>query len=292
MKKLVLLIAMMLAIAGVVDAQVNYTVQTRLQKDYFKVELSITSGTAPFDVIFNGRHVGFYGMYGAYDTINIITVRDANNNEKTDTIFEANPGFHWSIGRFSYQYTDDIFGISYKRIGISIGCSFPDRYNFDVDWYRVSDYNQIGYRMNYEPIPDSIWTYLMYRVDETPVGIYAIKIRDTVHNMDTVVFVEITSTTVDTTTTDTTTTDTTQHLTISITEKIDNVAFYPNPTSDICNTSEVLREVCIFSNEGKLVRKNTYTNKLDLTGLPAGMYLIRYMKTDGTMDTERIIKRI
>ena len=292
MKKLVLLIAMMLAIAGVYAQGLDFTVNKDLKKAYFMAKINITSGTAPFDIVLNGRHLDQYHLYCQYDVPNIITITDANNNSKTDTIYETDPHFVWNISYYSDQYTDDIFGISYKRIGISIGCSFPDRYNFDVDWYRVSDYNQIGYRMNYEPVPDSIWTYLMYRVDETPVGIYAIKIRDTVHNMDTVVFVEITSTTVDTTITDTTTTDTTQHLTITITEKIDNVAFYPNPTSDICNTSEVLREVCIFSIEGKLVRKFTYTNRLDLTGLPAGVYLIRYIKTDGTIDTERIIKRI
>ena len=245
MKKLVLLIAMMLAIAGVVDAQVNYTVQTRLQKDYFKVELSITNGTAPFDVIFNGRHVGFYGMYGAYDTINIITVRDANNNEKTDTIYEANPHFSWGIGYFEYNFTDDMSGISIRKTGISVRCSFRDRYNFDIKWYRTSDYAQIGFAVDYEPVPDSIWTCLVYQVDQAPIGIYAVSIRDTVHDMDTLVFVEITSS-VDTTTTDTTTTDTTQHLKININEKVDGVEFYPNPTSDICNTSEVLREVCIF----------------------------------------------
>ena len=128
MKRIVLFIAMMLAIAGVVDAQVNYTVQTRLQKDYFKVELSITSGTAPFDVIFNGRHVGFYGMYGAYDTINILTVRDANNSEKTDTIYETNPNYTLEIGYYSHQYSgfgvDDII---YQKTGISISSTFNDR---------------------------------------------------------------------------------------------------------------------------------------------------------------------
>ena len=293
MKKLVLLITMMLAIAGVVDAQVNYTVQTRLQKDYFKVELSITSGTAPFDVIFNGRHVGFYGMYGAYDTINILIVRDANNQEKTDTIFEADPHFSWGIGYVNSEFTG-IFGTS-RKTGISIKCSFIDRYNYDINWYRLSDYSQIGFAISYEPVPDSIWTYLQYRTDETiPIGTYAIKIRDTVHNMDTVVFVEITNsdtTNTDTTTTDTTTTDTTQHLKININEKVDGVEFYPNPTSDICNTSEVLREVCIFSNKGDLVRVYKNTNRINLSGLPAGSYLIRYTTLNGkTTNTKKIIK--
>ena len=284
---------MMLAIAGVVDAQVNYTVQTRLQKDYFKVELSITSGTAPFDVIFNGRHVGFYGMYGAYDTINILIVRDANNQEKTDTIFEADPHFSWGIGYVNSEFTG-IFGTS-RKTGISIKCSFIDRYNYDINWYRLSDYSQIGFAISYEPVPDSIWTYLQYRTDETiPIGTYAIKIRDTVHNMDTVVFVEITNsdtTNTDTTTTDTTTTDTTQHLKININEKVDGVEFYPNPTTDICNISEVLREVCIFSNKGDLVRVYKNTNRINLSGLPAGSYLIRYTTLNGkTTNTKKIIK--
>jgi hypothetical protein len=289
MKKLVLLIAMMLAIAGVVDAQVNYTVQTRLQKDYFKVELSITSGTAPFDVIFNGRHVGFYGMYGAYDTINILTVRDANNSEKTDTIYEPNPHFMWGISYFDWEYTG-ISGTLYKKTGISIGCSFDDRYNFDIEWYNVSDYTQIGFGTDYEPVPDSIWTYLRYQVDQAPIGTYAVSIRDTVHNIDTLVFVEITSS-VDTTTTDTTTTDTTQHLKININEKVDDVEFYPNPTSDFCNTSEMLREVCIFSSKGDLVRVYKNTNRINLSGLPAGNYLIRYTTLNGkTTNTKKIIK--
>ena len=132
MKKQILLISMMLAIAGVYAQGVDFTVNKALKKDYFKVELSITSGTPPFDVIFNGRHVGMYGMYGAYDTINILTVRDANNSEKTDTIFEADPHFSWGIGYMNWSYTGPISGISYEETGVSIRCSFSDRYNLEI----------------------------------------------------------------------------------------------------------------------------------------------------------------
>ena len=282
---------MMLAIAGVVAQGVDFTVNKALKKDYFKVELSITSGTPPFDVIFNGRHVGMYGMYGAYDTINILTVRDANNSEKTDTIFEANPHFSWGIDYMNWSYTGPISGISYEETGVSIRCSFSDRYNFDIKWYRISDYAQIGFAVDYEPVPDSIWTCLVYQVDQAPIGIYAVSIRDTVHYMDTLVFVEITSS-VDTTTTDTTTTDTTQHLKININEKVDDVEFYPNPTSDFCNTSEMLREVCIFSSKGDLVRVYKNTNRISLAGLSAGSYLIRYTTLDGkTTNSKKIIKK-
>ena len=305
MKKLILLITMMLAIAGVYAQGVNFCTRNDLKQKYYKVVIdSITSGTAPFDITFNGYHVPVDSMFAQYDVPNIITITDANNNSKTDTIFEADPHFSWGIGYFEHYFTDDMVGISYKRIGINIRCSFPDRYNFDINWYRLGYNAQISYEILYEPVPDSIWTSLMYRVDETPVGIYAIKIRDTVHNMDTVVFVEITgdtgdttatdttgvdTTTTDTTTTDTTTTDTTQHLNVTITQ-VDEVEFYPNPTISYCNTSELLHEVYVLDNVGRRLRKFTHTNKIDLLGLPAGSYLIRYTTLNGTTNTKKIIK--
>ncbi|MBQ6684187.1 MAG: T9SS type A sorting domain-containing protein [Bacteroidales bacterium] len=291
MKKQILLISMMLAIAGVYAQGVDFTVNKALKKDYFKVQISITSGVAPFDITFNGRHLDQYSLFAQYDVPNIITITDANNNTKTDTIFETDPHFSWGIGYFSSEFTGAVSGASYKKTGISIRCSFRDRYNFEIKWYRTSDYAQIGFAVDYEPVPDSIWTCLVYQVDQAPIGIYAVSIRDTVHYMDTLVFVEITSS-VDTTTTDTTTTDTTQHLKININEKVDGVEFYPNPTNDFCNTSEMLREVCIFSSKGDLVRVYKNTNRISLAGLSAGSYLIRYTTLDGkTTNSKKIIKK-
>ena len=291
MKKQILLISMMLAIAGVVAQGVDFTVNKALKKDYFKVELSITSGTAPFDITFNGRHLDQYSLFAQYDVPNVLTIRDANNTEKTDTIYEANPHFSWGIGYHFSQFTNPMEGISFNQTGISIKCSFRDRYNFDIKWYRTSDYTQIGRVIEYTPVPDSIWTYLRYQVDQAPIGIYAVSIRDTVHDMDTVVFVEITNPS-DTTTTDTTTTDTTQHLNVTLTQIVDDVEFYPNPTNDFCNTSEMLREVCIFSSKGDLVRVYKNTNRISLAGLSAGSYLIRYTTLDGkTTNSKKIIKK-
>ena len=283
---------MMLTIVGVMAQGVNFHVRKDLKKNYYKVVIdNITAGTAPFDITFNGYHVPLDSMFAQYGVNNILTIRDANNNTKTDTIYEADPHFSWSIGYFEYNYTDDMSGISIRKTGISVRCSFRDRYNFDIKWYRTSDYTQIGRVVDYEPVPDSIWTYLRYQVDQAPIGTYAVLIRDTVHDMDTLVFVEITSS-VDTTTTDTTTTDTTQHLKININEKVDGVEFYPNPTSDFCNTSEMLREVCIFSSKGDLVRVYKNTNRISLAGLSAGSYLIRYTTLDGkTTNSKKIIKK-
>ena len=297
MKKLVLLIAMMLAIASVyaqsVDS-VNATLNTDLKKDSFMVRLTFRHGTAPFNITLNGHHVDQYNLSCLYNTNNIITITDANNTSKTFNIYETDPGFHWSINYFFRQYTDDFNGIVYQEVGINIGCSFDERYNFNIKWYRASDNIEIGHILNYEPVPDSIRTTQHYRADQVPVGIYSVRIRDKVREMDTVVFVEITNsdtTNTDTTTTDTTTTDTTQHLKININEKVDGVEFYPNPTTDICNISEVLREICIFSNKGDLVRVYKNTNRINLSGLPAGSYLIRYTTLNGkTTNTKKIIK--
>ncbi len=291
MKKQILLISMMLTIAGVYAQGVDFTVNKALKKDYFKVQISITSGVAPFDITFNGRHLDQYSLFAQYGVNNILTIRDANNNTKTDTIYEADPHFSWGIGYFEYNFTDDMSGISIRKTGISVRCSFRDRYNFDIKWYRTSDYTQIGRVVDYEPVPDSIWTYLRYQVDQAPIGTYAVLIRDTVHDMDTLVFVEITNPS-DTTTTDTTTTDTTQHLNVTLTQIVDDVEFYPNPTSDFCNTSEMLREVCIFSSKGDLVRVYKNTNRISLAGLSAGSYLIRYTTLDGkTTNSKKIIKK-
>lgn len=291
MKKQILLISMMLTIVGVYAQGVDFTVNKALKKDYFKVQISITSGVAPFDITFNGRHLDQYSLFAQYGVNNILTIRDANNNTKTDTIFETDPHFSWGIGFFEYNFTDDMSGISIRKTGVSIRCPFRDRYNFEIKWYRTSDYAQIGFAVDYEPVPDSIWTCLVYQVDQAPIGIYAVSIRDTVHDMDTVVFVEITNPS-DTTTTDTTTTDTTQHLNVTLTQIVDDVEFYPNPTRDFCNTSEMLREVCIFSSKGDLVRVYKNTNRISLAGLSAGSYLIRYTTLDGkTINSKKIIKK-
>lgn len=282
----------MLTIVGVMAQGVNFHVRKDLKKNYYKVVIdNITAGTAPFDITFNGYHVPLDSMFAQYGVNNILTIRDANNNTKTDTIYEADPHFSWGIGYFSSEFTGAVSGASYKKTGISIRCSFRDRYNFEIKWYRTSDFARIGCVVDYEPVPDSIWTYLRYQVDQAPIGIYAVSIRDTVHDMDTVVFVEITNPS-DTTTTDTTTTDTTQHLNVTLTQIVDDVEFYPNPTSDFCNTSEMLREVCIFSSKGDLVRVYKNTNRISLAGLSAGSYLIRYTTLDGkTTNSKKIIKK-
>lgn len=288
---------MMLAIVGVYAQGINFTVNKDLKKAYYLAKINITSGAAPFDIVLNGRHLDQYHLYCQYDVQNIITITDANNTTKTDTIYEANPHFTWGINYYSDQYTDDIFGISYNKIGISIGCSFPDRYNFDINWYRLSDYSQIGFIMNYEPVPDSIWSYIMYQIDQSPVGYYAVRVHDTVHGMDTVVFLEITdpgdttttdttgvdttatdTTIIDTTGIDTTTTDTTI-LSLSSCDSVNN-SIYPNPTKHFINFTKPVDDVEILSTDGKVVMKSKKkVHRIDVSHLPSGTYFIRVGNT-------------
>jgi len=297
MKKLVLLIAMMLAIAGVYAQGVDFTVNKALKKDYFKVQISITSGVAPFDITFNGRHLDQYSLFAQYDVPNIITITDANNNSKTDTIYEANPHFSWDIGYFendSESPTENGMDF-FHSVGITIGCTFDHRESYIARCNNVSNGENFAhcFGMSYWSNNNCVEIYLIYQVDQVPIGRYSITIRDSVYDMDTIVFITITdpndTTTTDTTTTDTTTTDTTQHLNVTITQ-VDEVEFYPNPTISYCNTSELLHEVYVLDNVGRRLRKYTHTNKIDLLGLPAGSYLIRYTTLNGTTNTKKIIK--
>ena len=200
MKKLVLLISMTLAIAGVYAQGVDFTVNKKLKKDYFKVQISITSGVAPFDITFNGRHVDQYSLFAQYGVNNIITITDANSTSKTDTIYEADPDFHWSISHYEDEFElpidpDNPEGnFIYHSFGVSIGCSFDDRYNFNARCYDTL-HREIGFTMEYWGSNDSVNIYLCYPINQIPVGLYCFTISDTVHGpgMDTTVFFTITN---------------------------------------------------------------------------------------------------
>lgn len=304
MKKLILLIVMMLAIAGVVAQGVDFTVNKDLKKAYYLAKINITSGTAPFDIVLNGRHLDQYHLYCQYDVNNIITITDANSTSKTDTIYESDPNFHWSISLYEDECEFPIDpnnpgGILIDhKIGFNIGCTFDERYNFDIRCYDIQ-HREIDFGIDYWGGNDSVNVYLNYQNSEIPVGLYLFIVKDTIRTMDTMVFLEIidpndtiSNDTNDTTIVDTTTTDTTQHLTIAIIQDVDDVVFHPNPTSDFCNSSEVLREIYILDYMGRRLRKITHTNKIDLAGLPAGIYILEYVRQNGTKDKVKIVKRI
>jgi len=81
--------------------------------------------------------------------------------------------------------------------------------------------------------------------------------------------------------------------TVGVSEKGITFKTYPNPTSDFIsfNASENIREITIYDNSGKLIKKynpNLFTFTVDLRELPRGIY-ISEVKTTNKLHSERII---
>lgn len=66
---------------------------------------------------------------------------------------------------------------------------------------------------------------------------------------------------------------------------------YPNPTHDLLNiVCDNIESVSIYSIEGKLLSKH-FTNKIDMSGYSAGVYLLKIEDISGQTETARIIKK-
>lgn len=66
---------------------------------------------------------------------------------------------------------------------------------------------------------------------------------------------------------------------------------YPNPTHDLLNiVCDNIESVSIYSIEGKLLSKH-FTNKIDISGYSAGVYLLKIEDISGQTETARIIKK-
>ena len=81
--------------------------------------------------------------------------------------------------------------------------------------------------------------------------------------------------------------------TVGVSEKGITFKTYPNPTCDFIsfNASENIREIIIYDNSGKLIKKynpNLFTFTVDLREFPRGIY-ISEVKTNNKLHSERII---
>lgn len=67
---------------------------------------------------------------------------------------------------------------------------------------------------------------------------------------------------------------------------------YPNPTSDILtiSTSDKISKTILFDLSGKIVMKGN-SDRLNLSSLPNGVYMLNIIFEDGTSVTEKIIKK-
>lgn len=82
---------------------------------------------------------------------------------------------------------------------------------------------------------------------------------------------------------------------VSVNELIKQIEIFPNPTTGFIQINADLggrKELTVMSISGQTVLKDSFLNKkktLDLSSLPAGMYLIKITSKDGNV-TQRIIK--
>ncbi|MFM6935589.1 MAG: T9SS type A sorting domain-containing protein [Flavobacteriales bacterium] len=76
--------------------------------------------------------------------------------------------------------------------------------------------------------------------------------------------------------------------------KENNFLFYPNPTKDelFFTDSNEIQFIQIFSMSGKceINELNNHKEKLDISSLENGMYLIQFLTTDGTAHQQKIVK--
>ena len=270
MKKVIILIVVVLASMNL-RAQVNFDFQIMEKKNYYVAEIEVTSGSAPFLYYVDDMLVSST-LNLEYGEIYVVTVKDAQNSKKIDTIMVQDPHLSWELSYFDYGVCTGMSG--FLEVGVAVKIyDYDDRDNFLFHWYDLSTGLEVPCQSYYEGYVDSLHAYLKTYLEVYDPSFnenYAIHIRDTVHDMDTVVFINVTG-----------------NLLMGVQEwerKILNV--YPNPTVSILNFSEVVADVRLFSGDGRLLRTYSGVTSIDLTGFPAGVYVV---SLDGI--TKKIIKK-
>lgn len=73
------------------------------------------------------------------------------------------------------------------------------------------------------------------------------------------------------------------------------VVYYPNPVQDVLtvHSQKALRSIEVYSMDGKTagVQKNLTNGSVDLSGLAAGVYSVRAVLENGTIETFKVIKK-
>lgn len=71
------------------------------------------------------------------------------------------------------------------------------------------------------------------------------------------------------------------------------ISIYPNPTKGFVNvqSDKEIKSLQLISIEGKVIRKNLNTSKIDLNGLSAGVYFLKVELSNGRIQFEKVVKK-
>jgi surface protein len=74
---------------------------------------------------------------------------------------------------------------------------------------------------------------------------------------------------------------------------LNKLVFYPNPVADnlFIESSKSVKQVNIFTLEGKLLSTSTGTNTINMSSLSKGIYIVKVTFSDGVIHHEKIVKK-
>ena len=73
--------------------------------------------------------------------------------------------------------------------------------------------------------------------------------------------------------------------------KLNNVTFYPNPTTDVVNFSTQVSSVDVCNINGVVIMSANFVNQVNLSSLAPGTYILKITDSFGNTDQEQIIKQ-
>ena len=73
---------------------------------------------------------------------------------------------------------------------------------------------------------------------------------------------------------------------------VEKIAIYPNPAKDFVNinTNSKVSKVTVFGTDGKQLLEDS-NSKINVSKLPAGVYLLKIDFADGKSSTQKIVKQ-
>lgn len=71
------------------------------------------------------------------------------------------------------------------------------------------------------------------------------------------------------------------------------ISIYPNPTKGLVNvqSEKAIQSLELISVEGKVIQKNLNSTKIDLNGLPNGIYFLKVELSNGRIQFEKVVKK-